>query len=275
MRKYFFVILGAFILVGCKSEQEKALDTAVKTQQLSALREFEATYPDSIMETKVKADFKAAFEVLIKDSTYYELATNSGSVLIRYNAATSYVNEIPNGPHANEMQTIIEENQVSVQRLKDRISELSSVFQQYSFVEEDDEGGNYVYDFQTPNEYGQGDVAIKASPIDVQMWYEPEDVFSKSYYRLGRVTRNCTGKYYVNDDLMVVLEVDEKRTYGRQPGANDYGQGGTAELASDLKRHHPTPPHRKVILSYLDDGFPHFTGKDIKNRTISMSAKVK
>ncbi len=275
MRKCFFVILGAFILVGCKSEQEKALDSAVKTQQLSALREFEATYPDSIMEPKVKADFEAAFEVLIKDSTYYEMATNSGSVLIRYNAATSYVNEIPDGPRANEMQTVIEENQVSAQRLKDRISELSSVFQQYSFVEEDNEGGNYEYDFQELNEYGQGDVAIKASPFDVQMWYDPEDVFSKSYYRLGRVTRKCTGKYYINDDLMVVLEVDEKRTYGRQPGANDYGQGGTAELASDLKHYYPTPPHRKVILSYLDDGFPHFTGKDIKNRTISMSAKVK
>ena len=269
MKKYLLVILGAIILVGCKSEQEKALDIAIKTQQLSALREFEVTYPDSLMEAKVKTRFDAAMEALIKDSTYYESASKGSNALVKYNAATTYVIELPDGPHINEMQVIISETQETAKLLKDKISELGKVFEQYKFVETDDDGGNYTYDFQTPNDFGQGDVIIKASPIDVKI----QDVFT---YKLGRVTRKCTGNYYVNDDLNVVLEVDEKRIYGRQPGANDYGQASMENLIYNLKYYYPTPPHRKLTLSYSDNDFPHFTATD-KNgwNNIHMSAKKK
>ncbi len=83
MKKCLFIILGVIFLVGCKSKQEKALDAAIKTQQLSALREFESAYPDSIMEAKVKPRFEKALDMLIKDSAYYEMATNGNSILIR------------------------------------------------------------------------------------------------------------------------------------------------------------------------------------------------
>ena len=275
MKKYFFIIMGAIILVGCKTEQEKALNAAIKTHQLSALREFEKTYPDSLMETKVKTRFEEALDLFIKDSTYYEMAHQGGSALIKNYAATMYINELPKGTHVKEMRSIIDETQENAQKLKEKIRELEAVFEKYSFVENDREGGNYVYDFQSPDDYGQGEVLIKASPIDTKIWYDPVDVFSNRYYRLGRVTRNCTGKYYINDDLNVVLEVDEKRTYGRHPYANDYGPASTKVLVADLKYHYPTPPHRKQILSYSDNDFPHLTGKDSKGRTIRMSAKVK
>ncbi len=275
MKKYLFVILGAIILVGCKSEQEKALGIAIKTQQLSALREFEVTYPDSLMEEKVKARFDAVMEALIKDSTYYESASKGSNALVKYNAATTYVNELPDGPHINEMQVIISETQETAELLKDKISELGKVFEQYKFVENDDNDGTYTYDFQTPDDYGQGEVLIKASPIDMKIWYDPEDIFSRRYYRLGRVLRNCTGTYYINDDLNVVLEVDEKRTYGRHPYANDYGPASMKELVADLKYNCPTPPHRKLILTYSDNGFPHFTANDKNGWTIHISAKRK
>lgn len=275
MKKYLLVILGAIILVGCKSEQEKALDIAIKTQQLSALREFEVTYPDSLMEAKVKTRFDAAMEALIKDSTYYESASKGSNALVKYNAATTYVIELPDGPHINEMQVIISETQETAKLLKDKISEFGKVFEQYNFVENDDDDGTYTYNFQTPDDCGQGEVLIKATPIDTKIWYAPEDVFSNRYYRLGRVSRSCTGMYYINDDLNVVLEVDEKRTYGRHPYANDYGPASMKELVADLKYHYPTPPHRKLILSYSDNGFPHFTTNDKNGWTIRMSARKK
>lgn len=275
MKKYLFVILGAIILIGCKSEQEKALEAAIKTQQLSVLREFAVTYPDSIMETQVKADFKVALEALIKDSTYYEMATTGSNALIKNNAATAYVNELPDGLHVKEMQVIISETQGITEQLKAKINELRNVFEQYKFVENDDDDGTYTYNFQTPDDYGQGEVLIKASPIDAKIWYDPVDIFSERYYRLGRVSRSCTGIYYINDDLNVVLEVDEKRTYGRHPYANEYGSASIKELVADLKYHYPTPPHRKLILTYSDNGFPHFTANDKNGWTIRISAKVK
>lgn len=268
MKKCLFIILGVIFLVGCKSEQEKALNAAIKTQQLSALREFESAYPDSIMEAKVKPRFEKALDMLIKDSAYYEMATNGNSILIRYNAATAYVKEFPKGSHVVELQSVITETQATAEQLKAKISELRKVFEQYKFVENDKDGGYYEFDFQASNDYGQGDVLINASPIDSKI----QGVFT---YRLGRVTRNCTGTYYINDDLKVVLDVDEKRTYGRQPGANQYDKEGMEELIYNLKYYYPAPSHRKVILSYSDKDFPHFTGKDNKNRTIRMSAKVK
>ena len=262
------MILGSIILVGCKSEQEKALNAAIKTQQLSALREFAETYPDSIMEVKVKTDFGAALEALIKDSTYYDMATNGGSMLIRYNAASAYVNEFPEGLHVSEMQLVIDETQEAAEMLKAKIRELRNVFEQYKFVE-NDKDGKYEFDFQAPDEYGQGDVIIDASPIDSKI----TSIFGS--YKLGRVTRKCTGQYYINDNLKVVLDVDETRTYGRQPGANQYDKEGMEELIYSLKYYYPTPPHRKSILTFSGEDFPHFTGKDNKNRTIRMSAKVK
>lgn len=271
MKKYLFIILGAIILVGCggKSEQEKALEAAIQTQQLSVLREFAVTYPDSIMETKVKADYIVALEALIKDSTYYEMATNGTSILMKYNAASAYVKEFPNGLHISEMQLVIAATQETAESLKAQIKELRNVFEQYKFVEKDNDGGTYEYDFQSPDEYGQGDVIIEASPIDSKI----TNVFGG--YKLGRVTRKCTGKYYINDNLKVVLDVDETRTYGRQPGANQYDKEGMEELIYSLKYYYPTPPHRKSILTYSDEDFPQFSGKDNKNKTIRMSAVVK
>ena len=272
MKKYLFIILGAIFLVGCKSEQEKALNAAIKTQQLSVLREFENTYQDSLMEEKVKARFEVAMEALIKDSTYYELASKGTNALVKFNAATAYVNELPDGHHVKEMKVIISETQGITEPIKAKINELKNVFEQYKFVETDDNDGTYTYDFQTPDDYGQGEVLIKASPIDMKIWYQY--AFSREY-RLGRVLRNCTGTYYINDDLNVVLEVDEKRTYGRHPYANDYGPASMKELVADLKHNCPTPPHRKLILTYSDSGFPHFTTNDINGWTIHMSAKKK
>ena len=200
MKKCLFIILGVIFLVGCKSEQEKALDAAIKPQQLSALREFEAAYPDSIMEAKVKPRFEKALDMLIKDSAYYEMATNGNSILIRYNAATAYVKEFPKGSHVVELQSVITETQAIAEKLKAKIGELRKVFEQYKFVENDKDGGYYEFDFQAPNDYGQGDVLINASPIDSKI----QDVFT---YRLGRVTRNCTGTYYINDDLKVSKDI--------------------------------------------------------------------
>lgn len=271
MKKCLFIILGVIFLVGCKSEQEKALDAAIKTQQLSALREFESAYPDSIMEAKVKPRFEKALDMLIKDSAYYEMATNDNSILNRYNAATAYVKEFPKGSHVVELQSVISETQATAEKLKAQISELRKVFEQYKFVENDSEGGKYEFDFQSPDDYGQGDVMINATPIDENIAYLP----GFSAHMKGRVTRNCTGKYYINDNLKVVLDVDETRSYGRRPNAPKYDADDMKDLITSLKHYHPNPSHRKVILSYSDKDFPHFTGKDNKNRTIRMSAKVK
>lgn len=264
MKKILFVGLIVFMVISCKSEQEKALDSALAKNDLTALRECYLIYGASFDEG-LQAKYTAALECLIKDSTLFASVESAESVLTKYNAAQNYIKECPNGVHIEDVNTIINENKEKAEEIDRKLTEIKKAFAQYRFKSIFSSDGD-KYEFLEPDESANGILKIQAASIPVKVTYW-------SGYRLGRVTRACEGTYFINDDLQVVITITEKRSYKSE---GNYGTEKTQELIKDMKEEWPTPKPKKLILTYSTQyGSPVLEGKDQRGNEIYWESMVK
>ena len=261
-RVLFSICLFILILNSCKSEQEKALELAVASNDLAVLRDFAANNSD--MSESVRQKYTTALNLLMADSTLFEEVLNAGSIVEKYDAEARYLSAYPQGLHAEELTILLAEHKEAAEKIKNQFAEMHNLFNKYRFSLDDD-----IYEFDGPDESGKGTVKIKATPISAKVEYW-------TGYRLGRIERFCEGGYYVDDEGKIVLTINEKRSY-KCSGNWDYGEEKSKELISDMKRLWPTPKPHKIILNITTDetGVKYLTGIDQVGYEIYFTPMVK
>ena len=276
MKRYFslcFVLFMSGLLVGCKSEQQKAFELVKDSNDLNALRSFAATYGDS-MEDKVRVLYDTTYTRLLKDSTLFASIENAQSILDRYIAEKNYIAILPNGIHIDEVNVLLSEDKSKADEISEKIVSLQKAFKQYKFVETVFLGWDAgisdfdeldEFEFIGPDQSGKGTINIKTDPIKGRKYI---------------VHRNCTGSYYLNDDQKLVVTIvdnptieEDKEEFAsylngwRNMGANEsFIERLISSHKDDLdfmKRTYP-PVTRKMVLVFEDDpdGFPSLSGID-------------
>ena len=241
MKNSLFVIaLSVALFVGCKSEQEKALDEAIASKELSTLREFGIS--NTVMEEKVQIKYDSALGRLIKDSTMYAAIEQAGSSLQKYVAEKEYIAALPKGNHASEVKASMYEHKEAADKVSEKLNKIKKAFQQYKFIEvEEYEEEIDTYEFDIPNASGEGSVTIAATPFR----------FRVPWVGSVLVSRQCSANYYVNDDLMIVMTIKEIRSYSDIKGSDK-------EFLKDYAmKSCPSPVSRKLVLGFnYDTDFP-------------------
>lgn len=233
MKRYFslcFVLFMSGLLVGCKSEQQKAFELVKDSNDLNALRSFAATYGDS-MEDKVRVLYDTTYTRLLKDSTLFASIENAQSILDRYIAEKNYIAILPNGIHIDEVNVLLSEDKSKADEISQKLDSFRKAFKQYKFVETvllgwDAGISDYEelddYEFEGPDMSGKGNLIITSKPIKSKYNYEFSDGMYHIFTLTGRVDRECVGTYYVNDDLKIVAIIDEKRSYENDGDFSEY-----------------------------------------------------
>lgn len=274
MKKLFVISALSVIvlsLVGCKSEEEKALDAAIASQELSSLRSFYSQYGDKLNET-LKNKYDATLDRFVQDSTLFDSIENSNSVLERYAAINNYISAFPEGIYFSQVKEMLSECKDQAETNLRRLETIRKAFKNYQFIElshyvveywenlYQSTGGYSVtntkltdrYQFTEPDEFGKGDVIISASSFDT---------FVDWGTRKATVDRECSGSYYVNDDMKIILTVTENRSYSLNWKGKDAAED--KNLLQELKEHNPVPKPRKLTLVLDNKGsFPTLYGKE-------------
>ena len=286
-KNLFLVILATAFLFGCKSEQEKALDAAIATNDLNVLREFAAVNAD-VMEEKVKALYETTYNRLIKDSTLYSAIEQAEGLLSSYNAEKSYLDSLPNGIHASEVLAKMEEHKADAEEIIAYLDEIRPIFEKYKFVESayiGSWGGEDLvdvvgqYEFLGPDESGKGTV-IGNTKSSKYREMTPRGVLVHVAIESTR-----SGSYYIDADLKINLTLIEKRTYsGINEVLKEYAELREStqnylnnQLVPNYKKKYPEPKPRKLILTLSEDksGFPTLSGVDTKGNRCTFTAAMK
>ena len=131
VKKILFVGLIVFLTISCKSEQEKALDSLKDSITLSALREFETTYPE--MEPSVKNSFDELLVHAIEDSTLFSTIEKTESITDRFALEEEYLQSFNNGEHYDDVLKKHEANKEKVERIQKRIDVITEGLSKYKF----------------------------------------------------------------------------------------------------------------------------------------------
>lgn len=234
MKKYLFiVVLGAVLFVGCKSEQEKALDAAIATKDLATLRSFAGTNSDA-MEDRVKKKYDAAVETLVKDSTLYDAVINVGNAIASCNAAHEYLKTLPKGIHADEVKVVLKEKELLAESLKEGFRKISKEFSLYEYTSsvprkrgETYQSDRMTFSFSEIDENGCGTISGKSTGLrtfDLLVKDKKGERISDgnefgdyniAYYFLTYFV--LSGNYYVDDDLMIHASINADRVVDNTP----------------------------------------------------------
>ena len=285
MKRFYFLLFSiciSLILYGCKSEQEKALETAIATNDLNQLRVF-ASSIEGEMESKVKIKYDDCYATLLKDSTLYSNIKQAENIIARYNYEKEYLAELPSGIHFEEVNQMLTNDKEQAEIMTNKLAEMRNAFSQYRFIETTVDGwqGGVVmttdgdeYEFNGPDEFGKGEVTIKAEGIPIKYQFFDDDFNFLHMYAL--IKRNCVGTYYVNNDLKIELSIKETRTYSKHPDTDkSYREKYFKEMITDLKKQYPAPAVRKVILNFEVYDFPSLSGIDSNNNGCNFRAVIK
>lgn len=262
MKRFIIPILGLCLIVSCKSEQEKALDAAIGSNDLNALRECLSTYGETFDEA-LQAKYDAAYETLIKDSTLFACIESAGSVLGKYTAAQNYIKELPTGIHVEEANAVIAENKEKAEEAEKQLATMRKAFEMYKFG---------LFSFTGPDDNGKGEITGK---------YSQSYQRRHSYYVIGYdydVTTNIHGTYWVDDDFLMHASVEEtqninyKSLWGNKWLREEKDK--VADLKKEIRAHHKDTKRDYIFILNVVEGDAYLKVKS-KNGDAVLSGKLK
>lgn len=240
---FFFPIFVLCTVISCKSEQEKAFDAAASKNDLGALREFKASYPEGL-EEKIQAKYDESFDKLIKDSTAFSLIENAGGILAQYTAAQNYLKENPEGIHINEVNIFLTDNKEKAEKTKSKLDEMRRAFSLYTF------GG---YTFTGPDESGKGELTKSFKTTGHHQRHH--------YYVIGYkfdVNTTYKGSYWVDEEGLIHASAKETNNiiYGNWFGNDSFLHDSKIikELKQEIKREYPDLNHDYLFTLIDRDG---------------------
>lgn len=249
-RILFLLVLASALLAGCKSAQEKALDAAIATNDLSALRQFAIANGEGMKE-KVMARYYTAYNRLEKDSSLYSAIVRAPGILARYKAEQNYLGVLPNGIHAAEVKANFEEHKKQAEALGAYLEGLRDAFKQYKYIQKSgSRSAGVELEFSGPDESGRGEISGSNS-------------FTVNKFNAkqagARVTCNRSGSYYIDDNLRIIAHVEETRSYAGIAGDAYWNRRTVRDAASK----YPAPRPRTITLTQVpDSNFKAFKGQD-------------
>ena len=260
MNKYITLlctIATALLVVGCKSEQEKALDAAKATNDLNALREFKESYSDQLDEKLLK-EYSEAYDLLIKDSTLYAAVTSAGGALGRFEAGNAYVKALPQGIHVEEIKIIIEENKAKAEELREKVAIISKAFKLYKFGDAYNSGRD-AFDFSEPDGTGSGTFTFEGHKgrQRYKIYFGLPNGFTASEFFMASWHTYGSGTYYIDDDALIHVTLNQlnehsfKPDFERKPDTPNWKQ----QCEEMYRRYCPNERSmtRHFLMTYHDD----------------------
>lgn len=273
MKKSIYLLL-CLLVVSCNSQEHKAYKNAISSNDLGVLRNYLSSNEGDLP----KAHFEkasATLKVLVIDSTSYSNFVATEDTIKKYNICREFLDHNIKGPHTSELngfekdfreyyykteglryeeidsmepsfksynmylkyladfpyghnkedaEAFIEHNKDFHQKMTAELNKMKKAFANYTF-----DG----YDISGPDEYGEGTFK-KTTTYNFRVDYP------FSGYRIAVVTQKFTGKYYVDEELLIHADITEEISYKPRPGSN-YGADGNRELMADMKDEFPSP----------------------------------
>ena len=270
------IILSLFLVLvlfcpSCKSEEEKALDAAIASNSLSALRNYSSIYGESLVD-KVKARFDLALNQLVTDSTLYAAIVNAESVLDKYSAANNYIKELPAGLYLEEAEAVVAENKDRVEKMKEALNQIRKSFELYDFKR-----GSIRYVFTGPDESGKGTIT-GTGPNSLKL-HAVELKSSNGHYVFTWDKDYIKGDYYIDEDLLIHASTKESYdnySIGDHPNPGQEHSSFDREKAIKAFRSLRTNKSHKMIMTFdYNDGDPYLFGKEQGRSDFVMSSVLK
>jgi len=256
-RKPLLLLLLPVMLTACTSEQVKALDAAVDSNDPAVMREFFNEYADGLRK-KLLARYEAAYKDIVQDSALYAPVASAPNVLARYNAARNYIKASEKGPHAKECRQIVSADSAQAKAMSEKLDEMRRYFRRYAFS-----GPGFTFRLTEPDNNGYGEIIRKGGVQEVYMYYY--DRYNNNGYRYGQYDYTFQGSYYtMNDDMQILIHMEESRSGYRTHDDErllHFDNKWTEQFLQDLRDEYPVKSIHNYVMNFtVADGLPYFTG---------------